>query len=149
MANDTIWVYAAQVTLATGGVNVASSGFAQSTSATLSTANHSNYPWADFSLQVNGFGAVLASNVYVNLYRQDLDIDGTADAVVPGSTFPETFVGTFRIPNTESSASTNYFSLTNVPLAKNCQFSIENKCGQTMTSGWVLKATPKTYTPSA
>ena len=144
MADECKYVYASQVTLEASGASAASNAFAAANDTSLAVANHLDYPLADFALTCD-FGAAVAAGVVVNLYRQDMDIDGTADAPAPATTYKETYVGSFVIPSGQSASAT--YPLQNVALSKICQFSIENGSAQNLSAGWVLKATPKTYGP--
>ena len=146
MANESIYTYAAQVTLEASGASAASDAFVAADDTGLTSANHSHFPDADFVLTC-AFGAAVAAGVYVALYRRDLDIDGTNDAPVPSASCPHEFVGSFRIPS-GASASASY-PCPDVPLTQNCQFYVQNKTAQNLSVGWVLKATPKTLEPSA
>jgi hypothetical protein len=150
MANEVEWTYASQVTLDASGASAASNVFVAADDTTLASGNHSNYPWADFVLKTVGHGAAVGSNGYIALYRQDLNMDGTAgDAAVPAAANPVLFVGAFRVPDAQASNATTYYSLTDVPLSADCAFYIENKTTQSLTAGWTLKVTPKTYAPGA
>lgn len=146
MANETKWTYASQVTLEASGGSGAAAAFVAADDTSLASANHSNYPLADFVLSCS-FGAAVAPGTTVNLYRQDQDIDGSNDAPAPASTYKATFVGAFILPSGQSAAA--YYPLTDVPLSKICKFSIENNTAQSVSAGWTLKATPKTYVPGA
>lgn len=145
MANECIVGYANQVTLEANGASVSSNAMEPANDASLQANNHLDYPMADFVLGAN-FGAAVANNVAVYLYRQDLNIDGTNDAQAPtANTYEQVLVGIFPI---KGGANTfQYYPCTNVPLAKECQFSVKNGTDQTMSTGWTLKATPKTYKP--
>lgn len=145
MANEAIQVYASQVTLEASGASCGSGAFVAADDANLTSANHLNYPEADFALTCD-FGAPVAPGTYIGLYRRDLNIDGAADAPVPAATYKHTFVGAFALPTGQSASSV--YPLADVPLTKECQFYLENKTAQTMSAGWVLKATPKTIKPA-
>lgn len=145
MANETKYVYAAQVTLEASGGSAASNAFVAANDSSLATANHSDYPMADFTLTCD-FGAAVGATVVIPLYRQDMDIDGTTDSPAPATTYKYLFVGAFTIPSGQSASAT--YPLSNVPLSKTCQFSIENTSVQNLSAGWLLKATPKTYGPA-
>lgn len=143
MANEVVWTYADQVTLEASGTSAASDAFLQAADVSLTSANHSNFPMCDLALTAD-FGATPTNGV-VRVYRRDMNIDGTADAVAPSSSFPRLFVGSIPIPGSASAT----YPLPDVPLSKDCDFYIENATGQNISAGWVLKATPKTYEPSA
>jgi len=143
MSNEVKWVYASQVTLEDSGASAASDVFLAADDTTLASGNHSDFPLADFVLHAD-FGGT-PTNGAVRLYRRDLNIDGTADAPVPSATYSNTYMGTFTIP----ASTTAFYSMTEVPLTKDCQFYIENATGQNLSAGWDLKVTPKTYGPTA
>ena len=148
MANETKWTYASQVTLESTGGATATNAFEQADVTTLASGNHSNYPWADFVLKTVGHAANVGSNGSINLYRQDLNMDGTAgDAAAPAAANPVQFVASFRVPDAQTSNATTYYSAVEVPLAADCAFWIENKTSQALVAGWTLKVTPKTYAP--
>lgn len=146
MANEVVYTYASQVTLEASGALAASDAFVAADDADLTSANHSNFPAADFSLTCD-FGAGVAAGSYVALYRQDLNIDGTSDAPAPATTYKHTLAGVFHIPSGASASAT--YPCVNVPITLDCQFSIENKSNQNLSAGWILKATPKTVEPAA
>jgi len=145
MADEAIYIYASQVTLEASGGSSGSGAFVAANDAALSSTNHKDYPVGDCALTCD-FGAAVAAGVVVHLFRQDLNIDSTADAPAPATTFEEKWVGAFAIPSGQSASAT--YSLPNVPLTKECQFSLKNGTAQTISAGWVLKITPKTYGPA-
>lgn len=146
--NETEWTYATAVELEGSGASAASNVFVDANATTLGSANHSNFPWADLSLTAV-VATTVASNCTINLYRHDLLVDGTNASPVPAAGNPVVFVGAFRVPDAQTSASTMYLSVTDVPLAAACEFYIENKTGQTLNAGWKLRVVPKTYAPGA
>lgn len=146
MSDEVIWTYASQVTLEDSGASGASDVFVAADDADLASANHSNYPLADFVLKCS-FGGDPGADKTVNLYRRDLNIDSTNDAAAPGTAYKHLFVGSFVLISGISTLT--YYPLIDVPLSKDCEFYIENKSGQNIILGWDLKATPKTYEPAA
>ena len=146
MSDEVKWVYASQVTLEDSGAEAATTVFVAADDADLAVANHYDYPYADFVLAA-AFGSAVGAYSRVNLYRRDLNIDSTNDAPAPATTNKNLFVGAFVIPT--GATTTDYYPLNNVPLSKDCEFYLENLSDQTMSSGWDLKATPKTYMPTA
>ena len=145
MSNEVINKYASQVTLEASGASAASAAFAAADDAALSSTNHLHYPLGDFALTCD-FGGAVAAGVAVELYRQDLNIDGTADAPAPAAAHPHQLVGVFKIPSGASASAT--YPCINVVLTNECQFSVKNATAQTMSAGWVLKVTPKTVIPA-
>lgn len=147
MANELKYTYATQVTLEASGASAASTAMVAANDASLGSANHSNYPWADFSLQAD-FGAAVDGNSAIYIYRQDLNIDSTNDAPDPTtSTYEEKLVGIIKIKSGQSASA--YYPCVDVPLTQNCQFWIKNGTTQNLSAGWVLKVTPKSFVPGA
>lgn len=146
MADEVIWTYASQVTLEASGASAASTVFVAANDDTLESSVHSNFPLCDFALNCQ-FGAAVAAGSVVRLYRQDLDIQSTNDAPAPAAGFEHLFIGSFVIPSAASASA--WYSLTDLPLVKNQQYSIENGTDQSIVGNWKLYATPKTYEPAA
>jgi hypothetical protein len=153
MANEMKYTYAASVALEASGASAATAAFVAANDAALSSANHSDYPYADFVLKTVGFGGALAStgSPAIALYRQDLNVgaDANNDAPAPSANIKSMFVGNFVLPLSLASTGTNYFVITDVPLSSGCQFSIENQAGQSVAEGWALTAVPKSFVPGA
>jgi len=150
MAEEIVWTYASQVVLEGTGASIAVNGFqaADLSELTWRSDIHSNYPWADFALRID-FQAAVDGNSFINLYRQDVEIDGDNDAPAPAATYTYKFVGSFPIISGVGGASSpNYYSLTDIPIKYAQQFWIENKASQAVDHSWSLKATPKTYMPA-
>ena len=146
MANEVVWTYAAsEVTLEASGASAASTVFVAADDADLALANHSNFPLCDFALNCD-FGAAVAAGSVIRLYRQDLNIQGTNDSPAPATTYKYLFVGSFVIPSGRSA--TGWYPLTDIPLVKDQQYSIENGTDQNLSVAWKLYATPKTYEPA-
>lgn len=152
MTNEVLWKYAASVPITTSGASIASAAFAAGSSG-MASAQHSNYPYADFTLFVSGLGASTASagNGYVALYqiRQNAEGNSSADGVTASTAYRGGFVGSFQIPNSQASTTTCYIPLENVPLSQDAVYVIENQAGQSMNAGWALTCTPKSWVPSA
>jgi hypothetical protein len=153
MANEAEWTTATEVTLEDSGASVANAGFIDANATTLSSANHSNYPLADFALKTTGFGAALAStgSLTVNLYRKVINFDGTAgDELDPSASLKAHYMGSFIMPLSAASNTTYYAHLESVPLIPGEQaFALEDALGQSISAGWTLKAIPKTLVPGA
>lgn len=86
----------------------------------------------------------------VNLYARLMNIDSTNDAITPDADNTHVYLGSFPLDNTTS---TQYIAidvrLPNTYSSQVYEFYIENDGGQTMSAGWTLKVTPKTYGPHA
>src|SRR5512139_1482496 len=153
MAGEAEWTLASEVTLEDSGASVANAGFIDANATTLSSANHSNYPLADFALKTIGFSTTLATtgSLVVNLYRHPINFDTTAgDEPAPSASLKAHYVGSFSLPLAGASNSTYYAQLDSVPLVPGEQaFYLENASGVTINAGWTLKATPKSLVPGA
>lgn len=151
MSNEMKWSYATQVTLESSGASGANAAFLAADDTTLASGNHSNYPYADFVLKTVGFGAALTStgSWYCGLWRQDLNIDGTSDEGAPTSSNKLHYCGSFVLPNSAASTSTNYVALTDVELVADQQYTLEVGLNTSLSAGWTLKVTPKTLMPAA
>lgn len=153
MTNETKWTYAAPVTLESNGASVGTGAFTASSNITtvLSSANHSNYPYADFALKISTLSASTATNAnsYVALYRldQDMATDTTKDAYFPSSLYRNTYIGSFQLPNSLASTTVDSFALLDVPIGENQKFALENSSAVTMVAGWTLVVRPKAIVP--
>lgn len=150
MSNEIVWTYASQVTLENVGASLAVNGFqaADYSELTWRSDIHKNYPWADFVLCVD-FQAAVDGNSYVNLYRQDVEIDGDNDAPAATATYKYKFVGSFPVESGKGGQSSpQYYPLNDVEIKYAQQYIIENKASQAIDQFWSLKATPKTYEPA-
>jgi hypothetical protein len=156
MSNEAIWKTSTQVAAVTGTANIAVAGFnAAAEASVLTSTDTANYPLADASLFASFSTSVSSASNYINLYRRDMNIDGTNDGPQPQSAAPaysNTYVGKFTVPP-YTAASSGYFPLKDIPLSGDCQFFTENKTNATIIgtggSTYVLKITPKTYAPAA
>ena len=146
MAGEAKYVYGSQLTLEDNGGSAAAAAMVPANAASFNSANSSMYPLADFVLYCS-FGAAVAATT-VDLFRQDLLIDSTNNALDPtASTYEVTYVGSFAIKSGQSAAA--YYPLANVPLTANCQFSVKNSTAQNLIAGWTLRATPKSFVPGS
>jgi hypothetical protein len=144
MAGEMKVTYATQFELEGSGATAGSTAFVAADDHSMGSADHSNYPMADFVLTC-AFGGGVTAGLYVNLYRQDLLIDGASNAPAPGTAFKFGWVGTFNIPSGNSLSQA--YPCNDVPLSANCQFYIENGTNQTISAAWTLRATPKSFVP--
>lgn len=152
MANESEWTVATQVTLEASGGACNNAAFVQADDANLTTANHSNYPYADFQLYTTGFGAALSSagNLTVNLWQQPLNFDGTNDEPSPSASLKAHFAGAFVLPLSAASNSAYYAQINDVNIIPgDAAYWLENSLGQTLNAGWTLKCIPKTLVPGA
>jgi|SRR5687768_2795245 len=148
MANEAIYTWGTQKTLEASGASVSNATIAQANDSTYSVASDgSNYPDAEFVLKVQ-FGTVTSiENTAISLFARPLNIDGTNDAPAPTATYMETHVGDFVVYGS-AAATDQYLWLEAFGVPKEAEYYIKNSTGQTITAGWTLKVTPRTYKPA-
>ena len=144
--NAVIEVFGTQDTITGSGATVANSAFG---AAATTWTNDDDAPRASVVLQCAFSVAPTASSV-VNLYLRPLDIQSTNDQDVPDANYTHVYVGSFPVNDvTTTQYITIDISLPNNYSSQQYNFYIENKAGQTISSGWTLYVTPKTYGPHA
>lgn len=147
MADEMTVVWGTPKTLEADGASAANNTIAHAADADYSvSADGSNYPDALFVLAAT-FGTAPAEATVLSLYARPLNIDGTADSEVPETTRPTYFVGNF-IVNNVTTAQYMSFVAYDVP-AEASYYLHNNGTGQTISAGWTLKVTPRTYKPAA
>ena len=147
MANEAIVKLGTIKTLESSGASVANAAMSLATTATYGiVADGASYPDADFVLSAT-FGVAPTVNTTIDLYAQELDIDGTSDAQVPTTTYKQRYIGSFVV-NAVTTAQPLKLRADDVPLVAS-YYLHNNATGQTMSAGWTLKVTPRTYGPAA
>ena len=128
------------------GATVANNAFG---AAATTWTNDDDAPRASVVLLCS-FSVAPTANTAVNLYLRPLDIQSTNDQDVPDANFTHVYVGSFPVNDvTTSQYITIDISLPNTYTSQQYNLYIENKCGQTIGTGWTLYVTPKTYGPHA
>ena len=147
MANEAIVKLGTPKTLEASGASIANAVMGQANDATYGiVADGASYPDADFVLSVT-FGTAPTINTTIDLYAQELDIDGTSDADAPTATYRPRYIGSFVV-NSVITAQSLKLHAYDVPLVAS-YFLHNNATGQTMSTGWSLKVTPRTIGPAA
>ena len=147
MSGELVVFRGPQKTLEASGGECANNALISADDASYSlSADGSDYPDADFVLTVT-FGTAPTEGSAISLYARPLNVDGEADAEAPESTRPTVFVGNFVVNNvtTPQSMTLRAFDLPDVA----DYYLYNNGTGQSMSSGWVLKVTPRTIGPAA
>lgn len=145
MANEIIISTLTTVSIASSGASAASNAIVSA--GTLATSSHSGYTGCDLVFTGTMAASVASASNYFSVYARPLDIDGTADAASPGSSFTGGFVGTLQIAGSGASGAQTAI-LQDVPNSWfSTEFFIENKTNASLNAGWTLKATPKTLKP--
>ena len=146
MSNEAIVVYGTIKTLESSGGAIANGSVVQAAAATYSVdTDGSSYPDAEFVLGF-AFGTAPTEGTVLGLYARPLDIDGTNDAEVPEAGRPTEFIGAFVVNNVTT---TQYARLIARDIPRLASYYVHNNStGQTVSAGWTLKATPRTYKPA-
>lgn len=147
MTNEAIFFYGTTKTLEANGAAIANNAVVQADDATYDVvADGAGYPDAVFVLGGSFVTAPAEGGVFA-LYARPIDVDGTADTQVPEAARPTVFIGTFQVDNVTA---TQYMTCVGRELPKLAEYYVHNSgTGQTMSAGWTLKATPRTYGPAA
>lgn len=147
MTNETRFFYGTPVTLESAGAVITNNALAQADDASYDlVANGGGYPDAVFVLAC-AFATAPTEGSTIALYARPLDVDGTSDTEVPEAARPTEFIGTFVLNNVTT---TQYIRCVGTDLPQKADYYLHNNgSGQSMSSGWTLKVTPRTYGPAA
>lgn len=137
-----------QITHIGSGASMAAGVFSGSgdiSTALAFTGNLNRYPRADIVMTIYPTASIASTSQYINLYRRDINIDGTADETIPGVSNKQHFVGSFQLNAATTVSTTHVEQITDVPLSgsNDCEFYIENALGVNIPIGWSMKVTPK------
>lgn len=156
MANEMKWTEGSEVTVSSSTATVAVGDVSGTATVVtnLTSANHANYPYGRAVLTFSGTNSISSASATVNLYRRDMNVNGTADSpelsTATNSLYLRKYVGTFVAKATSASFTANQeLTIEEFPLSKDCEFYIENKLNIPVGASWVLKVTPKTFVPGA
>lgn len=143
MSGETIVVYGTTKTLEANGASIANNTLTQADDATYGTvADGGSFPDADFALAF-AFSVAPTEGTVLSLYARPLDVDGTSDTEVPEVTRPTRFIGSFVVNNVTT---TQYAQLTAQDVPKLASYYLHNNgTGQSVSAGWTLKVTPRSY----
>lgn len=146
MANETKLFFGAVKTLEGNGAAIANNALAAADDANYDlAADAGSYPDAEFVL-TGTFSVAPTEGATLALYARPLDIDGTADAEVPETTRPTVYVGSFTVNNVTTAQS---MLLVAQDLPRLAAYYVHNNgTGQSLSAGWTLKVTPRTYGPA-
>lgn len=140
-----IRVAGAAKTLEANGAATANINVAAADDATYSVAaDGANYAHVEFMLSC-AFAVAPGESSSVDLWLRPLDIDAANDAEIPenSNAFKGTwYAGSFLVNNVTP---TQYAMIRTFDVPPNFTAYIHNNTGQTMSAGWMLKATPVAY----
>jgi hypothetical protein len=146
--NALVEVFGTQDTLGTTSGSVVNDAF--SVAGDLSTwTNTDDAPRASVTLSAT-FSVAPTQGSVVNLFLRLLDVQSTNDQEIPDADYGHVYVGSFPVNNvTSAQYQAIDISLPNGSTSQQYEFYVENKSGQSMSAGWDIYVTPKTYGPSA
>lgn len=148
MANEAIYAWGTQKTLEASGASAANGTMTQANDASYSVVSDgATFPDAEFVLKVQFATATSIENKVITLYARPLNIDSTSDSPAPTSTYLEVYIGNFVLYGA-SAATDQYLMLEAFGVPKEADYYILNSSGQTISAGWSLKVTPRTYKPA-
>lgn len=146
MAGEMTVVHGTTKTLEANGASIANNAVAQADDASYSlSADGASYPDVEFVLTF-AYGTAPTENAVLGLYARPLNIDGTLDAEVPEATRPTEFIGVFVVNNVTT---TQVARLIARDVPREADYYVHNAAtGQSVSAGWKLTATPRTYKPA-
>ena len=146
MSGEMIVVLGTTKTLVSSGASLANNTMSAASAATYDlVTDGGGFPDADFVLAV-AFGTAPTVNTTIDLYARELDIDGTADAVAPTTTYKRRYIGSFPVVN---QTAMQYIKITAFDVPKLAEYYIHNNgTGQTISAAWTMTATPRSYAPA-
>lgn len=143
MAGESIVVFGTTKTLEANGGSIANNAVVQADDATYDqVTDGASFMYADFVASFT-FATAPTENTVLALYARPLDIDGTNDAEVPEATRPTMFIGSFPVNNVTTA---QYAQIIERQVPKLASYYLHNAgTGQTVSAGWTLKVTPRSY----
>ena len=148
MAGEMTVVLGTPKTLESNGASIANNAVGTADDANYDRdSDGGGYPDAEFVLAC-AYGTAPTEGTVIALYARPMDIDGTGDAEAPETLRPTWFVGSFVVNNVTSTQYIGPLIGRDVPKLAN-YYLHNNATGQTLSSGWTLKVTPRSYKPAA
>lgn len=106
-----------------------------------------NWPDAEFVL-TGTFGTSPTEGRTLNLMARPMAIDSLNNAEIPEAGRPTWYVGCFVVNNINTAQTMQLQGGVAYDLPRNAQYFIHNGTDQTLSAGWVLKATPRNIIPA-
>lgn len=148
MSTEVIYVFGAPKTLEASGASCANGTIVQANDASYGVvADGGSYPDALFAFRGQFGTATSIEGKTIDLYARPLNFDGTNDAPAPTATYTQKFIGSFVL--SAASANTDqYLLLAAYDVPPEADYYIICNAGQTLSAGWTLKVTPRSYKPA-
>lgn len=146
MAGEALKDYGSWVTLEASGASIANNAFGQADDLSFSlVTDGGSRPNLEFELSW-AHGTAPAANTTINIYAQDLNFNGTPDAQAPSANNLRRLVATVNVTNTTG----NQYARFDVFFAPaDAAYWLQNVgTGQTISSGWTLRARAWTLKPA-
>lgn len=148
MANEVIYAFGSEKTLEANGGSCASGAIVQANDATYGVvADGASFPDARFVWKGQFATVTSIENKTIDLYARALNIDGTNDQTAPTATYTQKYIGSFFL-QASSTNTDQYVALIAYDVPAEAEYYIINNAGQTLSAGWTLKVTPRTYKPA-
>lgn len=148
MTNEVIYAWGSEKTLEASGASCANAAIVQANDASYGVvADGASFPDARFAWRGQFATVTSIENKTIDLYARALNFDGTNDAPAPTATYTQKFIGSFVL-QASSTNTDQYLVLVAYDVPAEADYYIINNAGQTLSSGWTLKVTPRTYKPA-
>ena len=146
MAGEMTVVRGTTKTLEANGASIANNAVGQADDANYDIGSDgASYPDAEFVLAC-AFATAPTEGTVIALYARPLDVDGTNDTEAPEAARPTRFITSFVANNVTT---TQYMTELARDVPKLASYYLHNNAtGQTISAGWTLKVTPRTYKPA-
>ena len=111
--------------------------------------NDDDAPLAAMVLQA-AYASAPTAHTTVDLFARLMDVESTHDQDTPDGNFEHHYMGSFPLNDvTTTQRIPLSVTLPNVSSGQVYEFYIRNNAGQSLSAGWKLFITPKTYGPHA
>lgn len=146
MAGEITKVRGTTKTIVSSGASIANTAMSAASASTYGTAaDGASYPDAEFVITVT-FGSAPLVGTTLALFARPMDIDGTADAPAPSTTYLQRHIGSFVV--SAATSQSLVIERQDVPLLAE-YYLLNVDTGQTVQAAWTLKVTPISYKPAA
>lgn len=142
MAGETIVALGTTKILESNGSAISANTVVRATGANYDQlVDGGGFALADFTLSFT-FAIAPTENLVLAVYARPLDIDGTNDAEVPEPTRPTFFIGSIPVNDVTT---VQYGFLMGRQVPPKADYYVHNLAGQSVSAGWTLKVTPRSY----
>lgn len=148
MANEVIYAWGSEKTLEASGGSCSTGAIVPANDASYGVvADGASFPDARFVWRGQFATVTSIENKTIDLYARPLNIDSTNDSNAPTATYTQKYIGSFVLQASATNTD-QYVSLVAYDVPAEADYYIINSAGQTLSAGWTLKVTPRTYKPA-